>query len=350
MKRAVAVLLAAAVFGGCMRYAPEVRTRPPKTAIPASARESRRLPPPLVIEVALVPEPGSPPCPEAPAAPTDYLEEVRDCVRIGAAAVRVQPLASDSGAGRPRYDRSLANYRRIVAGVLLAAPDVVIDLDLEGAPPDAAGWARCNGRIEILDEGGARARLLPAGGEAPLEKMRKIIAGGGHLRIGLRESRGWPYRRRPGNLDYLRRAVSMARAMGRPVATPAEAREMLGLKPLTRLYAVPGARTVKAGERFSLDVIAQPLREAVKGYVVFVAPDGKRYSLAKGGRVARGVAPFISDPKGIRIPFCRTVFDASIHPATRQGDYTVVAALVPPDSAARLSTALAVAIEKVTVE
>ena len=44
------------------------------------------------------------------------------------------------------------------------------------------------------------------------------------------------------------------------------------------------------------------------------------------------------------------MFDASIHPATRPGDYTVVAALVPPDSAARLSTALAVAIEKVTVE
>lgn len=350
MKRILAALLAVAVSGGCIRYTPEVRTRPAGTPGPVAAQEAPHALPPLVIEVALVPEPGSPPCLEAPAAPADYLEEVRDCVRIGAAAVRVQPLAPNSGAGRARYDRSLSNYRRIVAGVLLAAPDVVIDLDLEGAPPDAAEWARCNGRIEIRDGGGARALLLPAGGEAPLEEMRRIIAGGGHLRLGLRESRGWPYRGRPGNPDYLRMAVSMARAMGRPIAAPAEAREMLGLKPLARLYAVPGARALKAGERFSLDVVAQPLREAVKGYVVFVAPDGRRYSLAKKGGLVRGVAPFISDPKGIRIPFCRTLFDAPLHPATRPGDYTVVAALVPLRSVARLSTAIAVATEKVTVD
>lgn len=350
MKKPAVALLAAVALAGCMRLSPEIHPRPASVREPSAAHEAPRDLPPLVIEVALVPEPGSPPCGEAPAAPRDYFEEVRECAQLGAAVVRVQPLAPDSGPGGVRYDRSLRNYREIVRGVLVAAPNIVLDVDLEGAPPEVVEWARCNGRIEICAARGRRTLLTPAGGEAPLEEMRKIIRGGGHLRLGLRESRAWPHKGRPLNLDYLRQAVSMARAAGRPIASPALARKMFGLKPLAHLYAAPSARVVKAGKRFSLDAVAQPFPEAVKGYAVIIAPDGKRHSLTKRGLLSRRIVPFIVSPKGIRIAYCRTLVDALIHPATRRGDYTIVLALVRLRSAPRLATALAVATEKVTVE
>ncbi|OWJ63748.1 3-keto-5-aminohexanoate cleavage protein [Inquilinus limosus] len=56
----------------------------------------------------------------------------------------------------------------------------------------------------------------------------KIIAGGGHISIGLGDH---PYREfgQPSNADLVRHIARMARAMGREVATPQEARAMLGL-------------------------------------------------------------------------------------------------------------------------
>lgn len=305
---------------------------------------------PLIIEVALVPEPGSDPCDEAPAIPGDYFREVADCLKIGASIVRVQPLAPDSGPEGCRYDRSLANYREIVKGVLQAAPGIILDVDLERAPREVIEWARCNGRIELCAPRGRRTLLTPASGRAPLEAMRKIIAAGGHLRLGLRESRGWPHKGNPTNLDYLRQAVSMAHALRRPIATPEQARRMLGLKPLAPLYVVPSGKTIRAGEKFSLDAIAQPLPAAVRGYAIVVAPDGKKYSLREKGRLLPGVGPFISDPEGIKILFYTTLVDTVLNPATHPGVYTIHFALVPLHSIARAETALAIATETVTIE
>ena len=83
---------------------------------------------------------------------------------------------------------------------------------------------------------------------------------------------------------------------------------------------------------------------------MIIAPDGKKYSLTKRGRITSGVIPFISDPDGIRLPVYKTLVDAVIDPATHPGIYTIHLALIPLHSIARAETALAVATEKVTVE
>ncbi len=304
---------------------------------------------PLIIEVALIPEPGSGPCGEAPAGQREYFEEAGDCLRIGASMIRLQPIAPGGGPGGHRYDRGLANYREVVRGVLQAAPAIILDVDLDGAAHEAVEWARRNGRIELCAPRGRRTLLTPVGGGSPIDTMRRVIAGGGHIRIGLRETRAWPYRGRPTNLDYLRQAVSIARSMNRPIATPEQARRMLGLKPLAPLYAVPSAESVVAGERFFLDVVAQPTASAVKGYAVVVAPDGKKYSVTGKGRVVPGVVPFSVDPEGIRHVCCRTVIDTTVTPAMPGGGYTIYLALVPLRSPARAGNALAAAKAEVTV-
>lgn len=347
---AAAILCAAASADVGPSAPPPRRARAPKAP---PAEEPVRIAArggPLIIEVALVPEPGSAPCAEAPARPADYYAEVGDCLKIGASMVRVQPLAPDSGPEECRYDRGLANYREVVKGVLKAAPSIVLDVDLDGAPKDVVEWARCNGRIELCAPRGRRTLMTPVGGRTPIETMRAIIAGGGHLRLGLRETRAWPYKGKPVNLDYLRQAVSIARSMKRPIATPDQARGMLGLKPLAPLYAAPSAEKVRAGERFSLDAIAQPMPAAVKGYAVFIAPDGRKYSLTKKGRLLPGVFPFISDPEGIKFVFYRTVIDTVLNPAMQRGEYTIHFALVPLHALARAETALAIATTTVTVE
>jgi uncharacterized protein (DUF849 family) len=66
--------------------------------------------------------------------------------------------------------------------------------------------------------------------ETPLARM--ALERGGHLRIGL-EDHPWG----PPNLEQVNQAVALCREVGRPVATPRQAREMLGLP--ARTTAVP---------------------------------------------------------------------------------------------------------------
>ena len=63
------------------------------------------------------------------------------------------------------------------------------------------------------------------------------IALGGHVSIGLGD---YPYSRfgKPRNSDLIKRVADMSLTLGRPVATPSEAREILRLK---------HARTVQEG-------------------------------------------------------------------------------------------------------
>jgi uncharacterized protein (DUF849 family) len=55
---------------------------------------------------------------------------------------------------------------------------------------------------------------------------RHALERGGHLRVGL-EDYGGPDS--PSNGDLLRQAVALCEEVGRPVATPSEAAELLGL-------------------------------------------------------------------------------------------------------------------------
>ena len=58
--------------------------------------------------------------------------------------------------------------------------------------------------------------------DSPVARM--AVERGGHLRIGLED-----HGRGPNNVEQVRRAVALCRQVGRPVATPKESRQILGL-------------------------------------------------------------------------------------------------------------------------
>ena len=55
---------------------------------------------------------------------------------------------------------------------------------------------------------------------------RLTVERGGHLRVGLEDDGSGP-----SNVDQVRRAVALCEEVGRPVATTAEARTILGMPP-----------------------------------------------------------------------------------------------------------------------
>jgi uncharacterized protein (DUF849 family) len=59
------------------------------------------------------------------------------------------------------------------------------------------------------------------------------IATGGHVAIGIGDY-AYPELGHPGNADLVHEVARLARLVGRPVATPAEARAILGLPALAR--------------------------------------------------------------------------------------------------------------------
>ena len=61
-----------------------------------------------------------------------------------------------------------------------------------------------------------------------LHVAAQAIGQGGHVAIGLGDW-GYPELGQPANVDVIRRVVDIARSLGREVATPAEARQMLGM-------------------------------------------------------------------------------------------------------------------------
>jgi len=309
-----------------------------KEETPSAVRTGR----PLIIEAALLPEPGTEPSPEAPLRRSDYIREIKDCYEIGAAVVRVQPLARDSAPGNYHYDRSLDNYRSIVREVLKAAPEAVIDLDLEGAGGDVREWVRNNPRIELYSAAGSKGIFEAAEGMRPLEVMKRVIKSGGHVRLGLHESGVWPYRRSVSNLDYLRQAVSLAREEGRPVATPSEAREILQLPPLKPLYAVLSSETLKRGEPFFIEAIAAPVLRPFRAYAVFVTPNGKKYSINRKGKVVRKVTPYFGAREMKNLAY-KTLMDAEVPENLPPGEYTLYLGIFSTRAPVRARYAMALA-------
>jgi uncharacterized protein (DUF849 family) len=66
--------------------------------------------------------------------------------------------------------------------------------------------------------------LSHAGNILPL--VPEIVALGGHVSIGLGDY-AYPELGRPSNADLVRRVAEISRTMGREIATPQEAREIL---------------------------------------------------------------------------------------------------------------------------
>lgn len=107
-------------------------------------------------------------------------------------------------------------YFNLFFGLLGTTPGRVVDLvhQVSSLPPDACWGAAGGGRFQL-----------------PITTTALIM--GGHVRIGLEDNLYYDYdKNEPAtNEGLVRRVVRLAKELGRPVATPGEAREMLGLGP-----------------------------------------------------------------------------------------------------------------------
>ncbi len=87
--------------------------------------------------------------------------------------------------------------------------------------------------LEFLPEGRAVHWSVLTYGSNALSLLGAAVEAGGHVALGLGD---WPYLelsgsggRPPGNAEVVAAAAAMVRALGREVATPRQAREMLAL-------------------------------------------------------------------------------------------------------------------------
>jgi uncharacterized protein (DUF849 family) len=97
-----------------------------------------------------------------------------------------------------------------------------------GLPPTAASL---DAYLDMLDRSGLPT--LPwmvgvLGGDVSRTLAELAVARGGHVRVGLEDYAG---PNQPRNAELVGDIVRMAQRMGRPVATPAQAAAMLGLRP-----------------------------------------------------------------------------------------------------------------------
>jgi uncharacterized protein (DUF849 family) len=93
-----------------------------------------------------------------------------------------------------------------------------------GLPPTPTALAAY---LEMLDGSGLPWAVAVIGGDVVGSGLaRAALERGGHVRVGLEDYAG---PRRPTNVELVREVTALARAVGRPVATPANAAELLGL-------------------------------------------------------------------------------------------------------------------------
>jgi uncharacterized protein (DUF849 family) len=141
---------------------------------------------------------------------------------------RAAGLRMYSGCAEPGHLRHLAAYRELG---LLDAPLVMKFFTAEDAPYGLPPGPRA---VQIYAELiGELFGALPVSwfahcyGEAILPMAAEAIARGGHVRIGLGDATFAATK--PTNAELVARVAELARAAGRPLASPREARELLGL-------------------------------------------------------------------------------------------------------------------------
>jgi uncharacterized protein (DUF849 family) len=143
---------------------------------------------------------------------------------------RAAGLRMYSGCSEPGHLRHLAAYR---AMGLLHAPLVVKLFTAEDAPYGLPPGARAvRTYADLLSEifGALEVTwFVHCYGAAILPMAEQAIALGGHVRIGLGDETFSDSK--PSNAELVERVVEMARAAGRPIAAPREARALLGLPP-----------------------------------------------------------------------------------------------------------------------
>jgi uncharacterized protein (DUF849 family) len=93
-----------------------------------------------------------------------------------------------------------------------------------GLPPREAGL---NAYLDLLDDTGLPWSVAVLQGDVIESGLAKLaLERGGHVRVGLEDYAG---PRQPSNAELVRELVDLAKQVGRPVATPAQAREVLGI-------------------------------------------------------------------------------------------------------------------------
>jgi uncharacterized protein (DUF849 family) len=81
--------------------------------------------------------------------------------------------------------------------------------------------------LELLDGSALPWAVAVIGGDVVESGLARLaLQAGGHLRVGLEDHAG---ARRPSNLELVREAVALCRELGRPLATRAQAAQLLGL-------------------------------------------------------------------------------------------------------------------------
>jgi uncharacterized protein (DUF849 family) len=141
------------------------------------------------------------------------------------------------------FDLGMAHLaHRLIARDLLVAP-LYANLMLgfpNSAPADARSLVAL---VEALPAGTTWAAAGLGAFQAPANAL--AIAIGGHARVGL-EDNPWLHGREPAtNVQLVERAASMATAVGRPLATPAQTRALLGLSPDAVLASADTAAAVR---------------------------------------------------------------------------------------------------------
>jgi 3-keto-5-aminohexanoate cleavage enzyme len=128
----------------------------------------------------------------------------------------------------------IANARRLAKEGLLAFPqhaDFVL-----GVPGGLEATAQ--NLCELVDDLPAGCTWSVAGvGRQQLAMAMVAIAMGGHVRVGLEDNLYYSKGRLARNEELVARVARIAAEFGRPVATPDQAREILGLRALAGIYA-----------------------------------------------------------------------------------------------------------------
>jgi 3-keto-5-aminohexanoate cleavage enzyme len=130
----------------------------------------------------------------------------------------------------------LANARRLAKEGLLTFPQHV---DFVLGVPGALD-ATVSNLCELVADVPAGCTWSVAGvGRQQLPLAMAAIAMGGHVRVGLEDNLYYSKGRLARNEELVARVARIAREAGRPVATPDQAREILGLPVLEGLSRVP---------------------------------------------------------------------------------------------------------------
>jgi 3-keto-5-aminohexanoate cleavage enzyme len=93
-----------------------------------------------------------------------------------------------------------------------------------GLPPTTASL---DAYLAMLDGSGLPWMVGVLGGDVSTTLAELAIARGGHVRVGLEDYTGPA---QPSNVDLVAAVVRMAERRGRPIATPAQAAEIIGLR------------------------------------------------------------------------------------------------------------------------